>query len=507
MNVALNVEQQFAAAMAEHGLVPAEIVADGQLHRFDGPGEKRGKNSGWYVLHTDDIAAGAFGDWRMGLTETWSAQGQPAMTSAERQAHRQRIEQSKTIASAARAESAALAHRKCVTLWAKAVPALPSHPYIAAKAITPKEAKQIGQVVVIPLRDTEGVLRSLQFIQPDGAKRFKSGGTVGGSYCIIGTEPGLNAPLLICEGWATACSLHEATGYPVAAAMNAGNLLSVAQSLRAKLPDVPMTICADDDTATDGNPGLTKACEAAVAVAALLAVPDLGPDRPAGATDFNDLHTIRGVATVQTFVKNASVPLIAEMAEVAAAPASMDDDSGRLRACFQISESGVFYIGIKHDSNTKSDIELPPAWMCDRLEIIGRGEDAGGRGYLILCWNSCGSGTVRITAFPLAIIGECEGWASLRERGLAIATSRAALEKLSGYLQTEGSDELHFVTESGGWTHGAYVLPSGEVLGEPSAPLYVVGIQAVPVPTQQREPWPNGATPSPALRMATRVRC
>ena len=60
MNVALNVEQQFAAAMAEHGLVPAEIVADGQLHRFDGPGEKRGKNSGWYVLHTDDIAAALF---------------------------------------------------------------------------------------------------------------------------------------------------------------------------------------------------------------------------------------------------------------------------------------------------------------------------------------------------------------------------------------------------------------------------------------------------------------
>ncbi len=475
MNAALNVEQQFSAVMAEHGLVPSEVVADGRLHRFDGPGEKRGKHSGWYVLHADGIAAGVFGDWRTGLTETWSAQGQRGMTSAERQEYRQRIEQSKATAAAERAELAELAYRKCVMLWDQAEPALPSHSYVAAKAITPEGAKQIGQVLLIPLRDTAGVLRSLQFIQPDGSKRFKSGGTVAGCYCVIGAETGVSGPLLICEGWATACSLHQATGYPVAAAMNAGNLLRVAQLLRAKLPDAAMTICADDDTVTDGNPGLTRAREAAIAVGALLAVPDFGSDRPAGATDFNDLHMIGGVTTVQASIKNAAAPRIVETAEVAAAPASMDDDSGRLRARFEVSESGVFYIGIKHDSNTKSDIELPPAWLCDRLEIIGRGEDDAGRGYRILRWNSRGSGTVRITAFPLAMIGEREGWASLRERGLAIATSRAALEKLSGYLQTEGSDELHFVTECGGWTHGAYILPSGEVLGESSAPLYYRG--------------------------------
>lgn len=475
MNAALNVEQQFAAVMAEHGLVPSEVVADGHLHRFNGPGEKRGKHSGWYVLHADGIPAGVFGDWRTGLTETWSAQGQRAMTSAERQAYRQRIEQSKAAAAAERAELAELAHRKCVMLWDQAEPALPSHPYVAAKAIRPEGAKQIGQVLLIPLRDIAGVLRSLQFIQPDGPKRFKSGGTVAGCYCVIGAEPGANEPLLICEGWATACSLHQATGYPVAAAMNAGNLLRVAQLLRAKLPDVAMTICADDDTVTDGNPGLTKAREAAIAVGALLAVPDFGFNRPAGATDFNDLHMISGVTTVQASIKNAAVPRTMETAEVTAASASMDDESGRLRARFELSESGVFYIGIKHDSNTKSDIELPPAWLCDRLEIVGRGEDDAGRGYRILRWNSRGSGTIRITAFPLAMIGEREGWASLRERGLAISTSRVALEKLAGYLQTEGSDELHFVTERGGWTQGAYILPNGEVLGEPSAPLYYRG--------------------------------
>jgi putative DNA primase/helicase len=475
MNAPLDIEQQFAAAMAEHGLVPSEIVAGGRLQRFDGPGEKRGKQSGWYVLHADGISAGAFGDWRTGLTETWCAKAQRAMTSVERQAYRKRIEQSKAAAATERAELAELARNKCATLWDKALPVLRNHPYVADKAITPNAAKQMGEVLLIPLRDAAGVLRCLQFIQPDGAKRFKSGGTVAGCYCVIGGEPGPNAPLLICEGWATACSLHEATGYPVAAAMNAGNLLRVAQSLRANLPNVPMTVCADDDTETDGNPGITKAREAALAVAALLAVPDFGSDRQAGATDFNDLHMIRGVATVQASIKNAAVPCAVGVAEDATVTTFFENAPGNQRPRFEVSASGVFHIGIKHDSKAEADIELPPAWLCDRLEIVGRGEDDAGRGYRILRWSSRGSGTMRVTAFPLAMIGEREGWAMLRERGLAMATSRAALEKLSGYLQTEGSDELHFVTESGGWTHGAYILPSGEVLGKPSAPLYYRG--------------------------------
>lgn len=475
MNAPLDVEQKFAAAMAEHGLVPSEIVAGGRLQRFDGPGEKHGKQSGWYVLHADGISAGAFGDWRTGLTETWCAKAQRAMTSVERQASRKRIEQSKAAAAIERVELAELARNKCAALWDNALPVLRSHPYVAAKGITPNGAKQMDEVLLIPLRDAAGVLRSLQFIQPDGAKRFKSGGTVAGCYCVIGGEPGPNVPLLICEGWATACSLHEATGYPVAAAMNAGNLLRVSQSLRANLPHVQMILCADDDTETDGNPGVTKAREAAIAVEALLAVPDFGPDRQVDATDFNDQHTTRGIATVQASIQNAAVLREVDVVADVSVEPSFENGSGSQRPRFEVSASGVFHIGIKHDSKAEVVVELPPIWLCDRLEIVGRGEDDAGRSYRILGWNSRGSGTARITAFPLAMIGEREGWAMLRERGLAMATSRTALEKLAGYLQTEGSDELHFVTESGGWTHGAYILPSGEVLGNPSAPLYYRG--------------------------------
>ncbi|WP_374625074.1 AAA family ATPase [Pandoraea sp.] len=308
MNAPINFEQRFAAALAEHGLCPAEIVADGKLHRFDGPDEKRGKRSAWYVLHGDALPAGSFGDWRTGLSETWCAKAERNLSPEERQAHRATILAAKESEAKARAEVAAQAQAVCQRLWDRAGTVHAEHAYLKRKRIKPAAAKQMRDGLLVPLRDASGELRNLQFIQPDGTKRFKSGATVAGNYCSIGGKPSSTVPLLICEGWATACSLHEATDYPVAAAMNAGNLLAVAKSLRAKLPGVPLVICADDDHLTDGNPGLTKATEAAKSIGAGVAVPRFGGSRPEGATDFNDLHALDGLAAVRACVDRTAAP-------------------------------------------------------------------------------------------------------------------------------------------------------------------------------------------------------
>jgi putative DNA primase/helicase len=151
-----------------------------------------------------------------------------------------------------------------------------------------------------------GELHSLQFIGPDGGKRFLTGGRVAGCYFSIGSTQGA-AALCIAEGFATGATIHQA-GHPVAVAFNAGNLKAVAQAMRDRFPALPLIVCADDDDATDGNPGLTKACEAARAVGGLLAVPDFGPERPAGATDFNDLAAVRGMEAVRDAMKNAAAP-------------------------------------------------------------------------------------------------------------------------------------------------------------------------------------------------------
>ena len=119
----------------------------------------------------------------------------------------------------------------------------------------------------------DGALHSLQFISEDGGKRFLSGGRVVGCYFSIGQTQDA-AALCIAEGFATGATIFEATGYPVAVAFNAGNLLAVAKAMREKFPDLPLIVCADDDRNTDGNPGLTKATEAARAVGGLLVIPE-----------------------------------------------------------------------------------------------------------------------------------------------------------------------------------------------------------------------------------------
>ena len=61
----------FRAAIEAAGLPPpAVIVADGKLHRF-ATAARPGDDAGWYVLHADPVPAGAFGDWRSGLSSTW----------------------------------------------------------------------------------------------------------------------------------------------------------------------------------------------------------------------------------------------------------------------------------------------------------------------------------------------------------------------------------------------------------------------------------------------------
>ncbi|WP_394706920.1 phage/plasmid primase, P4 family [Marispirochaeta sp.] len=182
-------------------------------------------------------------------------------------------------------------------IWSAAKPADPQHPYLQKKQVKPHNLRQSGDNLLVPIF-YQAKLCSIQYISPDCRKKFHPGGRTGGSYSGIGTAKG--APIiLIAEGWATSGTLHEATGHPAIIALNAGNLLSVAQQVRKNNPSATILVCADDDFKTGKNPGLTKAREAAEAVKAHLAVPAFGPDRPEWATDYNDLAASRGAEVVR----------------------------------------------------------------------------------------------------------------------------------------------------------------------------------------------------------------
>ncbi|MCS3471243.1 putative DNA primase/helicase [Pseudomonas sp. JUb42] len=258
---------------------------DGTIRRFFVPGDKAGTTNGWYCLFADGIASGAFGSWKLGGTSTWCSR-EPA-DPREAEQVRQRIAQARAQREAQQLKHRQQAAAKARRWWRDARRADPAHPYLLAKGVRPHGLRQRGDELLIPLY-SNGELVNLQRIGPDGTKRFVYQGKVKASYSPLGVvSPG--RPLCICEGWATGATLHQDGGYTVAAAMNAGNLKSVAQALRSKYPNVEIIIAADDDRLTEGNPGRTFANEAAAASGALVTFPEWPADAPDTLTDFNDL--------------------------------------------------------------------------------------------------------------------------------------------------------------------------------------------------------------------------
>lgn len=147
---------------------------------------------------------------------------------------------------------------------------------------------------MVPVRDGEGRLQSLAFVNPDGGKKYLRGGRVEGGHHWLGDPEGARA-LLVCEGYATGASLHRACGLPVAIAFSAGNLFPVARDLHRRYPEAARVIAGDDDRYTTGNPGRRHVEETARWVNGAAILPDFaGLDPSTRPTDFNDVQVLGG---------------------------------------------------------------------------------------------------------------------------------------------------------------------------------------------------------------------
>lgn len=311
------VQEAFAQAVREAGIEPPpEIVADGRLHWFS-PTGRRGDDAAWYVLHGDGIPAGAFGDWRQGISETWRADLGRPLTPAEEAEQRRRIEEARRQAEEERQQRAEQAAALAAAIWKAARQAGSDHPYLTRKGITATPtlreleatelARRIGyapaargealadRVLLAPVR-VGGKLATLEFIDEQGRKSALAGGVKKGGYWATGPLPD-KGRIVLAEGVATALSIAEALGEPVSAALSVGNLQAAGEAIRAARPGVDIIIAADLDKET-GKPH-PKTIEAAQAMGCRLAIPEFGGDRRPEQTDFNDLAAARGLDAVR----------------------------------------------------------------------------------------------------------------------------------------------------------------------------------------------------------------
>lgn len=302
MNASDVISQMMAA-----GLEPPPLPLDvsGKVKRW-GP-----KKVMWYSLRemrTDGgrhVVVGTFGNHRG--QERWKVEVDWRGISQEERAELERQRTARAEAERqARAAEAARAAMSAGELWAQAS-RQGSSAYLQRKAVEPEACRYLpdGSIVVPLLRydvPREDALKALQRIWPDGTKRFTKGFQKPG-VCLRLGHVVVGQPMLVCEGYATGLTLRMAVDrrLPVFVALDAGNLLPVAELLRGLYPHARLLICADDDYRTPGNPGREKAYRAQKAV------PDCGYTWPVFRpgmrgpkdTDFNDLHVREGLHMVQ----------------------------------------------------------------------------------------------------------------------------------------------------------------------------------------------------------------
>lgn len=247
----------------------------------------------------------------------WSRENSNGNGNAPSKAERAQREQRRQHEQEAEDQRRQNAQREALDLWISSKPAPEDHAYLLRKGVKPhgvriysgnRIIRDMGcnGALLVPVRDTAENLTSLEFINAQGEKRFLPGGSKSGGYFSIGHYSGV---IVVAEGFATAASVHEATGHATAVAFDNGNLKSVAVALREKFADARIIIAADDDYQTAGNPGVTEAHKVAAAVDALVATPEFGVERPDGATDFNDMMLNMGVDAVRVAIASAAPPV------------------------------------------------------------------------------------------------------------------------------------------------------------------------------------------------------
>ncbi|CDK99155.1 DNA primase TraC [Magnetospirillum gryphiswaldense MSR-1 v2] len=310
--------EEFAQALKTHGLiVKGDPVMDGQWHRCPVEGDKAKQLSGSYIGYLDGRPSGNITNYRAGGTTKWVAAG-VSLTDAERahiQAEAANVRAAREAERLAAAEKAA---RNAYGVWQN----LPGEanpensPYLAAKGVKGHGVKVNGEGhMIIPCRDAAGRLWNIQTVTPEN-KLFLRDSRKEGTFHVLevtgkGTLDALlplkQGVIIIAEGYATAATIFEETGRPVISAFDSSNLKAVAEAVRAKFPDRPILIAADNDHANvHGNVGMVKAEEAAKAVGGKMVAPSFtAEEMPQKLTDFNDLHQSRGAGWVRRTIEGA----------------------------------------------------------------------------------------------------------------------------------------------------------------------------------------------------------
>lgn len=305
----VSVEEEFRRFIKSVcGSAPDSIVADGRWHSFRMEDTRhKGSKPGRYLLHADERPVGWVMDWRdEKVRHRWFGQATGETLDREEIISRRNARAMERL----RGFQAAADEAK--TFWAACKPINEVHPYLERKGVSPYRTRQgsgqrfgLGDTpcVIVPIVSAEGTAMTLQAIRADGERRFWPGSTHEGGHHMIGEDDG-KSPIIFCEGFSTAATLHGATGFPVVMTINTSNMIHVARWASHRWPDRDKIVAGDDDWHLIDHPKVKRNVgkEAAEAMARAMGgrviMPDMSGLCTEGGDDFNDMAKEFGMADV-----------------------------------------------------------------------------------------------------------------------------------------------------------------------------------------------------------------
>ncbi|WP_340616409.1 toprim domain-containing protein [Xenorhabdus entomophaga] len=120
--------------------------------------------------------------------------------------------------------------------------------YLTAKGLHCSNQKLLEDgSLLLPLITPDKKVTGAQIIKPDGTKKLLSGSQKKSAFIALSEMEEHPGTVIITEGYATALTISQLHQGTILAAIDAGNLLSVAQSVREHWPDTKIIIAADND--------------------------------------------------------------------------------------------------------------------------------------------------------------------------------------------------------------------------------------------------------------------
>lgn len=244
-----------------------------------------------------------YGDWSTGETNTWKSYDEKQASLEFKRKEKESLEEIKITVDLEKEKI----HSECSKEWSSKWVELPDpgsvHDYLISKGLMKSYGSKLDErgTLLIQVVNETGIA-GVQKIYKDFSgfqKRFSTGIKKKGSFSFIGDYKTADH-LYLCEGFATACSIYEATGLPVVIGLDAGNLFEAIKNLRSINNKCKIILCADLDK---NRIGQAKAYYCKKFFRNIIVKEPKFTIKSDKQTDFNDLHCSEGLDTLTEQLK------------------------------------------------------------------------------------------------------------------------------------------------------------------------------------------------------------